>query len=69
MKFDSNYLHYIIKDRGFTVDGFIAHLTLSKSAFYRKVKTPSKFSYADICEITKVLNLNATELNNIFFKA
>lgn len=67
MKFNLNYLHYIIKDRGFTVDGFIAHLPMNKATFYRKVNKPSRFTYSDICEIIKVLNLNDVELKTIFF--
>ena len=67
MKFNFNYLHYIIKDRGFTVDGFVAHLPMNKSTFYRKANKPSRFTYNDICEIVRILNLNDNEVRTIFF--
>ena len=68
MSFDNEFLKYVIRNRGFTIDGFIAHLSITKQTFYKKAKNPSKFTYNEIMEINNTLHLTNEEIISIFFK-
>lgn len=66
--FDKDFLTYAIKNRGYTIEGFIPKLNMSKSLFYTKLREPSKFTYPELCKIQELLKLNGHEMLSIFFK-
>lgn len=67
MMMDVDFLQYVIKNRGYTVDGFISKLSMSKTTFYKKMNNPKQFTYADIIEMNDVLKFSASESHSIFF--
>lgn len=56
---DKELLFYEIKKRGKTVDEICKQISVSKSAFYRKMSGKTQFTLAEIKKIVEVLQLES----------
>lgn len=60
-------LEYEIKRHGYTVDGFLKEMKMSKSAYYRKRSGKTEFTQSEIQRIVEKLGLESPM--GIFFTA
>lgn len=68
MNIDVDFLQYIIKNRGFTMEDFVSKLTMSKTTFYKKMSNPLSFTFYEFAEMHSILKFTKKEVVAIIFK-
>ena len=68
MKFNKAYLYFLISERNMSVKDFRKKVGISMTTWYKRMNDADTFTYAEMKEFAKALELSLEELQNIFFK-